>query len=246
VMSVFGGIIMTTQKLCSKLSAFVLSISMFVLYVAQAQEVESAAAAVATWVTRAEQLSKSVNGASCATRLSDEIENFIKSKCSITESLYIRKHVRQPLSRFLLACCDAGLLFGFPVSLAYYGYTPAAVAEKTAAWETWLKGFRGDMEVAMSKDGIILRTAPATPTPSAVKAAELFIKTVQQNMLKNIVIDGRPELSCLKTALVARLSEADIKALDEFCKKPAFFKLKSGWRELANRLLAVCHSDIRV
>jgi hypothetical protein len=231
---------MTMQKLCLNLSVLVMCFGMSVTGAVPVQE------SVSAWIARAEQLSQSTRGVSCASRLSDEIETFVKSKCSITESLYIRKNVRQPLSRFILACCDAALIFGFPISLEYYGYTPAAVAEKTAAWEKWLKDFRGDMEVGMSKEGIILRTAPVQQSQTAIATADQFIKTIQQGVLKQIVVDGRPELTCLKTALLGRLCEADMKALIEFCKKPAFFKLKSSWRELANTLLAVCKSDIRV
>jgi hypothetical protein len=238
----FGGIIMTTPKLCSKFCALMLSLGISGAYAMPIQQ--GPRTDIAMWISRIEKLSQSACGSSCASRLSDELESFIKSKCSTMEKLEIRNKVRQPLSRFLLACFDAGaLLVSSPqVSLECLGYTQAAAAAKKGMLQNWLKTFRGDVEVAMSKEGIT--TKPQGSATAGV--ADELIKTIQMSIGKQFVIENRPELAYLKKAFMARLSDADMKILNEFCKKPAFFKLKACWRELANRLLVVCNSDIRI
>jgi hypothetical protein len=186
-----------------------------------------------------------MRGSSCAGQLSDEIENFVRSTCSIREALDIQRNVRQPFSRLLLACCDAALLPEQPWLPFFCSLTPSMTKEKSAQLIAWIKGFRGDLEGYFKKVGIALVTACPASSKTAVPVAEQLIKTIQEVVGQPEVLN-QEEVKLLVSALVKRLSVSDMTALEKFCKTATFDNLKDNWRILVNEMLRVCGSDIRL
>lgn len=204
-----------------------------------------AAATHKQWAEKVEHILNSMRGSSCAVQLSDEIENFVRDTCSIREALDIQRNVRQPFSRLLLACCDAALLPEQPWLPFFCSLTPSMTEAKKKALIAWIKGFRGDLGGYFKKVGIALVTAPAVSSQAAAPAAGQLIKTIQDVVGQPGVLT-QEEVALLSAALVKRLSINDMTALEKFCKTTTFANLKDNWRILANGMLSVCGSDIRL